>query len=217
LILLCDDRRGDHCEEDDVTLDDEPVRRGRGRPRNPGTDERITEAAAHLIMQHGFEGTTMDDVAARAGVGKATVYRRWPSKEDLAVAAVSTLYAAEFPEPDTGSVVGDLRGSYLTILTFVNTPDGAAFLRTSIAESVRDERIAALYRASLKRRELASRATFERGIARGEVRPDIDIDAAVQWLGGLLTLRAVTDRPMPSVDEVDALVGLTLRGVLVES
>lgn len=199
-----------------MTLDDTTVRRGRGRPRNPGTDERITAAAAELILQHGFEGTTMDDVAARAGVGKATVYRRWPSKEDLAVAAVETLYAEEFPEPDTGSVVSDLRGSYLTILTFLNTVQGAAFMRLCIAESVRDERIAALYRSSLERREMASRATFERGIRRGEVRPDIDIDTAVQWLGGLLALRAITQRPMPTVDDVDALVSFTLRGVLVQ-
>jgi AcrR family transcriptional regulator len=190
------------------------VRRGRGRPRRPGTDERITAAAAALMLQRGFDGTTMDDVAAQAGVGKATVYRRWPSKDDLAVAAMETLYSAEIPEPDTGSIVTDLTESYRSVLTFVNTPDGEAFLRTSIAESVRDERIAALYRASTERREHQSRETFQRAIERGEVRPDIDVDAAVQWLGGLLATRAITHRPMPGPDEVGALVEFTLRGVL---
>ena len=56
--------------------------------------------------------------------------------------------------------------------------------------------------------------TFERAIARGEVRPDIDIDAAVQWLGGLLAIRAITHRPMPTVEDADVLVEFTLRGVL---
>lgn len=195
------------------TQADPKVRRGRGRPRDPETDERITTAAAELMLLRGFDRTTVDDVAARAGVGKATVYRRWPSKEDLAVAAMETLYTAEFPEPDTGSIHTDLAASYGAVLTFVNTPQGAAFLRSSIAESVRDDRIAALYRASSERREEYSRATFERGIARGEVRPDIDVESAVQWLGGLLAIRAVTHRPMPTVEDTEALVEFTLRGV----
>ncbi|MDX6299249.1 MAG: hypothetical protein QOF53_463 [Nocardioidaceae bacterium] len=190
------------------------VRRGRGRPRRPGTDERITAAAAELMLQRGFDGTTMDDVAARAGVGKATVYRRWPSKDDLAVAAMETLYSAELPEPDTGSIVTDLTESYRSVLAFVNTPAGEAFLRTSIAESVRDERIAALYRASSERREDQTRDTFRRAIERGEVRPDVDVDAAVQWLGGMLATRAITHRPMPAAEEVGALVEFTLRGVI---
>jgi len=190
-----------------------PVRRGRGRPRDPGTDARITKAAAELMLQRGFGREHVDDVAAHAGVGKATVYRRWPSKEDLAVAAMESLYSTEMPEPDTGSIVTDLAQSYRGVLEFVNTAEGAAYLRTSIAESVRDDRIAALYRASTERREAQSRHTFERAIERGEVRADIDIDAAVQWLGGLLAVRAITHRPMPTVDDVDALVEFTLRGV----
>jgi AcrR family transcriptional regulator len=189
------------------------VRRGRGRPRDPGTDDRITRAAAELLLQRGFDRTTVDDVAARAGVGKATVYRRWPSKEDLAVAAMETLYSSEMPEPDTGSIRTDLATSYRAVLTFVNTPEGEAYLRTSIAESVRDSRIAALYRSSTERRELQSRATFQKAIARGEVRPDIDVDTAVQWLGGLLAIRAITHRPMPKVEEADVLVEFTLRGI----
>ena len=191
------------------------VRRGRGRPRDPGTDDRITRAAAELLLQRGFDRTTVDDVAARAGVGKATVYRRWPSKEDLAVAAMETLYSAEMPEPDTGSIRTDLATGYRAVLTFVNTPEGEAYLRTSIAESVRDGRIAALYRSSTERREQQSRRTFEKAIARGEVRPDIDVDSAVQWLGGLLAVRAITHRPMPAVEDAEVLVEFTLRGIEV--
>jgi AcrR family transcriptional regulator len=197
----------------DVPRGDLQVRRGRGRPRDPETDDRITTAAAELLLQRGFDRTTVDDVATRAGVGKATVYRRWPSKEDLAVAAMETLYSAEMPEPDTGDIRADLAASYRSVLAFVNTPEGEAFLRTSIAESVRDDRIAALHRESTERREAASRETFERAIARGQVRPDIDVDCAVQWLGGLLATRAITHRPMPRIEDADTLVEFTLRGV----
>jgi AcrR family transcriptional regulator len=194
-------------------LGEAPVRRGRGRPRDPETDERITNAAAELLLQRGFDRTTVDDVAARAGVGKATVYRRWPSKEDLAVAAMETLYNVEMPEPDTGDIRRDLTESYRSVLAFVNTRDGAAFLRTSIAESVRDDRIAALHRESTERREDASRVTLERAIKRGQVRADIDIDSAIQWLGGLLAIRAITHRPMPTVADAETLVEFALRGI----
>src|SRR3954465_7425678 len=105
------------------------VRRGRGGPRDPETDSRITAAAAELMLERGFDKTTVDDVAALAGVGKATVYRRWTSKEDLAVAAMESLYSVEMPEPDTGSIAGDLAASYRSVLAFVNSPQGAAFLR----------------------------------------------------------------------------------------
>jgi hypothetical protein len=129
---------------------------------------------------------------------------------------MAELYDAEFPEPDTGSIRTDLAESYRAVLAFVNSPEGATFLRMSIAESVRDDRISALYRESTLRREAQSRVTFERAIARGEVRPDVDIDSAVQWLGGMITVRAVGGRPMPTVDDVDALVEFTLRGVLAD-
>jgi hypothetical protein len=126
---------------------------------------------------------------------------------------MASLYDTEFPEPDTGSIESDLAESYRAVLAFVNSPEGAAFLRVSIVESVRDSRIAALYRASTTRRENQSRVTFQRAIARGEVRADLDVDSAVQWLGGMITVRAVTGRPMPTVDEVDDLVRFTLDGI----
>lgn len=199
-----------------ATPDAPPVRRGRGRPRDPSTDLRIRRAAAELLLQNGFDKTTVDEVAARAGVGKATVYRRWASKEDLAVAAMESLYEAELPAPDTGSIVEDLMQSYRTVLAFVNSPEGEGFLRVSIAESVRDERIATLYRQSLLRREDQARESFRRAIERGEVRADADIDSAVEWLGGAITVRAVQGRPLPTVEDVPRLVGFTLRGVLAD-
>jgi AcrR family transcriptional regulator len=190
-----------------------PRRRGRGRPRDPETDTKIIRAASELLLLRGFDKTTVDEVAARAGVGKATVYRRWPSKEDLAVAAMESLYSDEFPESDTGSIEGDLEASYRAVIAFVNTPTGQGFLRMSITESIRDERIGALYRSSTERREQQAHRTFERAIERGEVRADADIDSAVQWLGGVIIARTVTGRPMPTMEEVPAMVEFTLRGI----
>lgn len=194
-------------------MTEEPARRGRGRPRDPAVDQRITAAAAELLLQRGFDHTTVDDVAAKAGVGKATVYRRWPSKEDLALAAMTELFATEFPSPDTGTIRGDVTESIRAILAFVNTAQGERFLRMTIAESIRDARIAALYRESIERSEVRGRALLQRGIDRGEVRADINMDLAVQWLSGLLSGRSISGRPMPGLDELDAYVDWVLHGL----
>jgi AcrR family transcriptional regulator len=193
-----------------------PTRRGRGRPRNPETDSKITAAAAQLMVERGFDKMTVDDVADRAGVGKATVYRRWPSKSDLAVAAISEVLMTEFPEPETGSIVTDLREGIVNVIAFANSPGGAQFMRMCIAESIRDPRIAALYRESSDRREVHSKEAFDKAIERGEVRPDARLDHALGWIGGIMASRIIADRPMPGLDEVDDMLSFILRGVLAD-
>jgi len=190
-----------------------PLPRRKGRPRDAGADERILAAAAELILQRGYDNMTVDEVAATAKAGKATVYRRWAGKEDLAFAALEQLYGREFPIPDTGSVEGDLRAAYKQGLEFAATKAGRAYLRMSISESLRDERIAALYIGAHQAQEAAARAIFERGIARGELRPDFRIDIAVSTFGGLLTLNAVVGGPVPSVGDVDDLIDLMMNGI----
>lgn len=78
-----------------------------GRPRDPGVDERILTSTQDLLEESGFDGTTVDAVAERAGCSKAAIYRRWPDKVALAVAAVGALYDPP-PVPDTGSLREDL-------------------------------------------------------------------------------------------------------------
>lgn len=188
-------------------------RRKRGRPRDPEADSRILAAASSLILLRGYESMTVDEVASSAGVGKATVYRRWSRKEDLAVAAMEQLYRDEMPPPDTGSIEGDLRVMYTAVLGFVNSPAGTDYVRTTVKESMRDERIATLYREANDRAERGAYAVFERAIERGEVRPDLPLRVVVQLAGALVAQRAVTGHTMPGVDEVDELVGFVLDGI----
>ena len=192
---------------------DPPARRKRGRPRDPHADGRILAAASSLILMRGYESMTVDEVASNASVGKATVYRRWSRKEDLAVAAMQQLYRDEMPLPDTGTIRGDLRVMYAAVITFVNSPAGADYVRTTIKESIRDDRIAALYRAARERSEQGATLVFERAMDRGEVRRDIHVEAAVQLLGGLISSRAVSGDPMPAPEETDLLVDFVLHGI----
>jgi AcrR family transcriptional regulator len=189
------------------------VRRKRGRPRDPEADGRILTAAAALILRRGFDSMTVDEVATQAGVGKATVYRRWARKEDLAVAAMEQLYRREMPTPDTGSIREDLRQAYASALTFINSVNGTDYVRTTIKESMRDDRIATLYREAAERTENSSIVMFERAIARGEVRADMPMNIAVQLVGGIIAMRATTGQRMPEMGELDQLVDFVLQGI----
>jgi AcrR family transcriptional regulator len=189
------------------------VARRLGRPRDAELDERILDATLELLAERGFEHTTMDDVAHRAAVAKATVYRRYPSKEDLAVDAVKRLFEQEVPVPDTGSFRGDLEQVYANLLEFAATENGQALIRLAVTEACREERVAAMYLGWLRGREAACRAVFERAIERGELRADVPQRVLFEWVPALLVLRAVMgDHPVDPTNAA-ALVDLALRGV----
>ena len=160
---------------------------------------------------------TVDEVASTAGVGKATVYRRWARKEDLAVAAMEQLYLDEMPPPDTGSIRGDLHALFTSVLTFVNSPAGIDYMRTTIKEShARRTHRHAVPRGHRTRGADAARVVFERAIERGEVRADTPVTATVQLIGGLVVMRAITRQDMPTLDEVDQLVDFVLNGIIAD-
>lgn len=187
----------------------------RGRPRDPDVEPRIRHHAVQLLLERGFDGMTVDDVAEAAGVGKATIYRRWASKEQLANDALTRLFDIEIPDADTGSLADDLRQVYSDALVFVNTKEGVALIRLAVTEANRDEQFTMLYRAFLRRRIAMAAAALERARQRGErIRPTADPELMVQWLAGLLIVRALTSEPMPPPEAVDQLVTMTLRGVL---
>ena len=186
----------------------------RGRPRDPEAEPRIRRYAVQLLLERGFDGMTVDDVAEAAGVGKATIYRRWASKEELANDAMTELFDIEIPDADTGSITGDLRQVYRNALQFVNTKEGIAWIRLAVSETNRDEQFAALYRSFLERRIVLTAAALERARQRGEpIRANADPALMVQWLAGVLIVRAITGEAMPAPEEADRLVAMTMRGI----
>ena len=189
-----------------------PPRR-KGRPRDSSADDRILAAAAELILTRGFDNMTVDEVAAKARAGKATVYRRWAGKEDLAFAALEQLYNTQLPVPDTGSLRGDLVEGIRQALEFGGSETGRAYVRMTLGESLRDPRVGALYTSAFEGQETAARQVFERAVARGELDPGFRMDLAVNWFAGLMLLYAVIERPMPSPEEADELVDFLLNGV----
>jgi len=191
------------------------VKPRRGGPRDPDAEPRIRRYAVQLLLERGFDGMTVDDVAEAAGVGKATIYRRWASKELLANDAMADLFDLEIPDTDTGSIEGDLRLVYRYALNFVNTEKGLAVIRLAVSEANRDPRSAAVYRNLLDRRIVLTRQALDRARARGEpIRSTADPVLMVEWMAGVFVVRALTGQPMPRPEDADRLADITLRAIL---
>lgn len=188
------------------------VRSAPGRPRSPKTDLAILRAALDLLASGGLPALTMEGVAARAGVGKATVYRRWASPQEILVAAV-THFVEEIRIPDTGSVREDL----LTLMTqAVKVYRGrpGRVLPGLLAAMATDAQVGRAVRTHfLKGRREALSTVLHRAVERGEVRPDLDVDLALDFLGGPLFYRIlVTGGPLDAA-LANGVVDTLLNGV----
>jgi AcrR family transcriptional regulator len=163
--------------------------RGRGRPRSEKAEQAILDATLELVAAHGPAALTIEGVAARAGVGKTTIYRRWATKTDLIVAAVSQLAPPEDP-PDTGSFVGDFGTFAQAQLARVGSSAISRAAPRVLAESVDD---AELHRGFVEHVVEPIRAIIlrivERAIARGELRQDLDREALVDLIHALPVYR----------------------------
>jgi AcrR family transcriptional regulator len=160
----------------------------RGRPRSEKAHKAILDAAAELLLARGLSAVSMDAVAERAGVSKATIYRWWPTKETLALDALYTEWAAFQPDPrDTGSLHGDLLALLRPWARAVRSRPYARVIAALLTVVHTDPAFAAEYHKRLvePRRDQA-RVLFRRAIERGEIPASTDIEVAVDLVYGPL-------------------------------
>jgi AcrR family transcriptional regulator len=150
---------------------DRPARGG--RPRDPSRDGAIRTAILQVLAESGYAGLTMDAVAAAAGVGKATIYRRWRTKSDLVADAVAELSSMSIEAPDTGSLEGDLRVLLHWLVDAVNGPLGAATLSLLSALPHEPALRAAFDSGPMGVWGATFRIVWERAESRGEVQQPI--------------------------------------------
>lgn len=149
-----------------------PAARRIGRPRSSDADRAILDATRAALVDLGWGRLTMGDVASRAGVAKTTLYRRWPSKNELVVDALAALFA-ELALPDLGSLRADLEGVVRQLGRLLSRPEARSALTAVIAESARDPALRLRVRKAIidpqKRLVLLGRS---RAQSRGELPPD---------------------------------------------
>lgn len=173
-----------------------------GRPRDPSRDGVIRAAILRLLAEVGYGALTMDAVASEAGVGKATIYRRWRTKQDLVVDTIADLNRDEAAPEDTGSLEGDLRSMMRVYVSAITGPTGAA-TQSLLSTIPRQPALAEAFREGPLG---VWRDTFEqiwgRAQARGEVPPGAPPLLVAETTSALLVQRwLLTGRP---VDEAYA-------------
>lgn len=157
-----------------------------GRPRSEQAEQAIIEATLDLFAEQGFEGVCVEAVAARAGVGKATIYRRWPNKEELLLAALGSM-KSPFPEPEGASVRDDLVAMLTVMCEDKADPRKARRYALLLGEGGKYPRLMARYKETVvKPRHDAIRALIRRGIETGELRADVDVEIAQLTLTGIV-------------------------------
>jgi AcrR family transcriptional regulator len=186
--------------------------RSRGRPRSAIADRAIREAAVDLFAERGFEGFSVEDVADRAGVSKATVYRRYPSKVDLVVEAGSCLATDEVSFPDTGNLRDDVRGLTRSLVQKFRDSAAGRVIPAMTFERRRNPELDDRFRTFLAERKARTRELLQRGIDRGELPPDTDVEVMGSMLVGPIFHRLMITQEPLSDAFVDALVDALLRG-----
>ncbi len=194
-----------------MTNDPSPVRTI-GRPRDARADRAIPAATLELMAECGVRDLRMEDVADRAGVGKATIYRRYRSKDELVTDAVASL-VSEIKIPNTGSTRADLLALMSQAVELYSDELAARLMPAVLEETRRNPELAKTVRDRfLAGRRAALSAVLKRGVRRGDLRRGLDLELALDVLGGAVFYRLlVTGGP---IDEAlaEGIVELILRG-----
>jgi AcrR family transcriptional regulator len=186
----------------------------RGRPRSAEADRAILAATLDLLASRGVAGMSIEEIAARAGVGKATIYRRWPSKGLLALDAFVTSFQAEQPLPDTGTLRGDLIAALTAWVRAVTQTSAGPMLTGLIAEAQHDPSLRAAWRERvLEPLRVQHRIMLDRAVARGEIPATVDQEVVLDLFFGAAQHRLLLGH-LPLSDEfIEEVVDMILDGI----
>lgn len=177
-----------------------------GRPRSAEVDEAIVEAALDLFAEDGFEGLTMEAVATRAGVGKASLYRRYPCKTELIIDAASRLTEAAQLGADTGSLAGDLRACARGLVRVLTGTVAGRCASQLIAAVARCPELGVEHARLVTARRLPVRGAVARAVERGEVAPTVDVELVADLLAGPIFYRHLVSQARLDVRYADRVV-----------
>ena len=182
--------------------------------RSERARQAILDAALELCQEQSFAGLTMEGIAKRAGVGKQTIYRWWPSKAAILLEALTDRASATLEFPDTGDIVADLRAQMSTVVRAFNDPMFSAYSRGLIAAAQSDPEIAAaVVKTVIQPRVDLCIERLEKAQQAGAVRRDLDPRDIVELLYAPLYYRLLLHTRPVTTDQVDTVLKLSFSGI----
>ena len=183
-----------------------------GRPRSEEARQAILRSTLKILGESGFSDFTIEEVADRAAVGKATVYRWWPNKGALIADAFASSTKRNLHFPDTGSLAKDISRQMHQLVKIFTSPRGRIVSAILAAGQTDAELIAAFRERFLMPRRREAYATLRRGIQRGELRKDIDLDLLLDSLYGPIYMRFLIQHARLTPEFTDRICALVLGG-----
>lgn len=170
----------------------------------------VMDATQDVLVEHGFHGLTMDQVAARAGVGKTTVYRRWGSRAGLVTDLMNELATQSMPHADTGDIEGDLMANALSVLRAINDGRLSATFQAMIAAATSDEQAARALRVFYERRIGEWAGAVDLAVKRGELPQGTDGGELIRAVSAPLYYRLVVTREPVTLEDAERSVARAL-------
>jgi AcrR family transcriptional regulator len=188
-----------------------------GRPRSADAERRISEAAVALLTERGIGGVSVEAVAARAGVAKTTIYRRWPTKDEMIVAVAAGLKGPGVPAPGT-----TLREQMLHVLGEANRQDRASgwtalMGRLAMDAAEHPELVARIWARGVGPRRAYLAGLLAAGVERGELRPGLDLELLVDMLVSPVMSRIRLHREPLTDAQIEQVVDVVLAGAAPHS
>jgi AcrR family transcriptional regulator len=185
------------------------------RPRDRQIDTALLEATLAALKRSGYGGLTLEEVARRAGTTKPAIYRRWPNRQRLVLAALGERLG-EARAPDTGCTLCDLDESLkLFVAAFRRIPPGV--IGPLFAECAGDRELRAAFMTTLfDPPRAAVKETLDRAYGRGDLRDDVDLDLVLDLIGSLVHYRALFGHAPTSDVEIERAVEALLQGIATD-
>ncbi|WP_433723237.1 TetR/AcrR family transcriptional regulator [Nocardia sp. CA-129566] len=193
-------------------VDDSVAPRTGGRIRSRSARDAVLRAAAELLEEQGFGKVTIEGVAARSGVAKSTIYRWWKSKATLVMDAQGAAVTARMPDPDTGSAERDLTVFLEALYGVVNYPLRVEALRGLMAQAQLDPDFAEPFRAWVQTRRDVVVRILNRGVMRGELAADLDVEYATDLIFGPFWYRLLVAHAPLQPEHASADIARLLSG-----
>ncbi|BBB93498.1 TetR/AcrR family transcriptional regulator [Methylomusa anaerophila] len=185
----------------------------KGRPRNAATEKAILAASYDLLLESGFGTVTVEKIAERAKVSKATIYKWWPNKAAVVMDGFLSAAMSRLPVPDTGSVINDIVIQASNLAKFLTSREGKV-INELIAEGQFDLKLAEEYRSRyFNPRRLDSRRILERGMQRGELKKDLDIELCIDLIYGPLFYRLLVTGEKLDESFIRVLINYAFEGI----